>query len=96
MGVVQVQLPEDLKDIIDRQIAEGRATSADAYVENALRLYADHLEAEDEIADMVERADTDIVADRYVTVSTHEDNEALHQRMLARLQANLANDTAAR
>ncbi len=57
MGVVQVQLPDNLKQVIDRQVAEGRAASEAEYVVEVLRLYADHLDAEDEITAMVERAD---------------------------------------
>jgi len=94
MGVVQVQLPEDLKQIIDRQIAEGRAASEADYVEEALRAYADHLDAEDEVATMVERADADIAAGRYVTVSTPEDGQARHEAAMTRLRARLANDAA--
>jgi Arc/MetJ-type ribon-helix-helix transcriptional regulator len=36
MGVVQVQLPDELKSIIDRHVAEGRAASEAAYVTEAL------------------------------------------------------------
>lgn len=96
MGIVQVQLPDDLRSVIDRQVAEGRAASEAEYVAEALRLYAGHLEAEDEIADMAERADADMALGRYVTVSTLDDSEALHQRAMDRLRANLASDTSAR
>ena len=94
MGVVQVQLPDDLRSVIDRQVAEGRAASEAEYVAEALRLYAGHLEAEDEIADMAERADVEMAAGRYVTVSTSEDSEALHQRAMDRLRASLADDAS--
>lgn len=90
MGVVQVQLSDDLKQVIDRQVAEGRAASEADYVVEALRLYADHLDAEDEIAAMVERADADVAAGRYVTVATPEDSQALHEGAMARLCARLA------
>jgi len=96
MGIVQVQLTDDLRSIIDRQVAEGRAASEAEYVAEALRLYAGHLEAEDEIADMAERADADMAAGRYATISTLEDSEALHQRTMDRLRANLASDIPAR
>jgi Arc/MetJ-type ribon-helix-helix transcriptional regulator len=33
MDVVQIQLPDDLKQIIDRQVAEGRAANQADYVE---------------------------------------------------------------
>ena len=95
MGIVQVQLPDDLRSVIDRQVAEGRAASEAEYVAEALRLYAGHLEAEDEIADMAERADAEIALGHYVTISSLEDSEALHQRAMDRLRANLANDASA-
>src|SRR4051812_32412084 len=49
MGIVQVHLPDHIQSVIDRQIAEGRAASEADYIVEALRLYADHLEAEDDI-----------------------------------------------
>jgi len=96
MGVVQVQLPDDLRSIIDRQVAEGRAASEAEYVAEALRLYADHLDAEDEIAAMVERADAEMASGRFVTISTPEDGDALHQRAMDRLRTSLASDISAR
>lgn len=95
MGIVQVQLPDDLRSVIDRQVAEGRAASEAEYVAEALRFYAGHLEAEDEIADMAERADAEMALGHYVTISSLEDSEALHQRVMDRLRASLANDASA-
>lgn len=92
MGVMQVQLPDNLKQAIDRQIAEGRAASEADYVMDALRLYAEHLDAEDEIAAMVERADASLAAGRFVTVATAEDSQVLHEDAMARLRARLAED----
>jgi Arc/MetJ-type ribon-helix-helix transcriptional regulator len=90
MGIVQVQLPDHIQSIIDRQIAEGRTASEADYIAEALRLHADHLNAENEIAGMAERADADMAAARYVTVATPEDSDALHQAAMARLRARLA------
>ncbi|HME26208.1 MAG TPA: hypothetical protein VKI44_33590 [Acetobacteraceae bacterium] len=94
MGVVQVQLPDELKSIIDRQVAEGRAVSEADYVTEALRLYADLLDSDDEIAEVVERADADIAGGGYVTVSTPTDSEALHEAALDRLRTRLATDAS--
>jgi Arc/MetJ-type ribon-helix-helix transcriptional regulator len=94
MGVVQVQLPDELKSIIDRHVAEGRATSEAAYVAEALRLYAELLDSDDEIAEIVERADADIAAGRYVTVTTQADSDTLHEAAMARLRAQLAIDAS--
>jgi len=96
MGVVQVQLPDDLRIIIDRQVAEGRAASEAEYIAEALRLYADHLDAEDEIAGMVERADAEMASGRFIAIATPEDSEALHQRTMDRLRTSLAADISAR
>lgn len=93
MGVVQVQLPDHLKAIIDRQVAEGRVESESAYLEEAVRRYADELEAEDEVVAIANQGIADIEAGRYVLISTPEDSEALHQRTMGRLRAGLADDT---
>jgi Arc/MetJ-type ribon-helix-helix transcriptional regulator len=90
MVVVQVELPEDPKQTIDRQVAEGRVASHARYVEEALRGYADYLDAEGEIAGMVERADADIAAGRYVMVETSEQSQALHEAAMDRVRARLA------
>ena len=95
MGIVQVQLPDGIKEIIDREIAEGRASSEAGFIADALRLYVGHLEAEEEIAAMAQRADADVAAGRYVTVSSPKDNDALHQRTMDRLRSNLVSDTLA-
>jgi Arc/MetJ-type ribon-helix-helix transcriptional regulator len=92
MGVVQVQLPDDLKQLIDRQVAEGHAASEADFLTQAARLYADHLDAENEIGVMVERADADLAAGRYTMVATPEDGDALHHAAMARLRARLAGD----
>lgn len=94
MGVVQVQLPDGLKRIIERQIAEGRAASEADYVVEAIRRYAEDLQVEDELIGMTERADADMAAGQYVTVSTPEDALAVHQGAMSRLRAGLAEDPA--
>jgi len=96
MGVVHVQLSDDLKRIIDRQIAAGRASSEAEFLAQAARLYADHLDAEGEIADMVERADADVAAGRYAMVATAEDSRALHEAAMARLRARMTSDASGR
>jgi Arc/MetJ-type ribon-helix-helix transcriptional regulator len=90
MGAVQI--PDQLKQVIDRQIAEGRAASEEDYVAEALRAYAEHIEAETEIAAMAVRADADMAAGRFVTVTTPEDSEALHSSAMTRLRARLSRD----
>jgi Arc/MetJ-type ribon-helix-helix transcriptional regulator len=84
-----VQIPDHLKHVIDRQVAEGHATSDADYVVNALHAYAEHLEAENEIAAMAVRADADMASGRFVTVTGAEDSEALHASIMARLRARM-------
>lgn len=92
MGVVQ--LPDDLKRVIDRQISEGRVSSEASFLEEAVRRYAVELELEDELEDEIVAAAragiADIEAGHYTTISTPEDAEALHERTMARLRAKLA------
>jgi Arc/MetJ-type ribon-helix-helix transcriptional regulator len=95
MGVVQVQLPDDLKQVIDRQVAEGHAASEADFLTQAARLYADHLDAENEISVLVGRADADLAAGRYAVI-TPQDIDALHHAAMARLRARLAGDATGR
>jgi Arc/MetJ-type ribon-helix-helix transcriptional regulator len=90
MGVVQ--LPENLKAIIDRQVAEGRASSEIDFLAEAVRRYVEDLEAEDEIIAEAEAGIADIEAGRYTLVATTEDVEVLHERTMARLRDRLAAD----
>jgi Arc/MetJ-type ribon-helix-helix transcriptional regulator len=87
MGAVQI--PDHLKQVIDRQVAEGRATSAADYVVTALHACAEHLEAENEIAAMEVRADADMASGRFVTVASPEDSKALHAITMARLRERM-------
>lgn len=96
MGVVQVELPDDLKRVIDRQIAEGHALSVADFLAEAVRLYADYLDAQGEIAEMVERADADVAAGRFAMVATPEDSQALHEAAMDRLRARMASDATGR
>ena len=89
MGAVQ-HLPDHLRSIIERQVAEGRVASGEQFLEDAVRQHAEDLEAEDEFVAIAEAGIADIEAGRYRTVSTPEDGEALHQRMMGRLHARLA------
>ena len=72
-----VQLSDDLKSLIEQQVAEGHAASEADFVAEAVRLYAGYLATEHDIAAMVERADGDMAAGRYVTVSTSAERQRL-------------------
>jgi Arc/MetJ-type ribon-helix-helix transcriptional regulator len=92
MGIIQVILPEEIQEIIDRQIAAGRVETADAYLVEAARRFAEDLEAEDEIVAEAKAGIADAEAGRYVTIATPEDAEAFHQRTMTRLRGRLAAD----
>ena len=90
MSVIQVSLPDELQDLISRQVAEGRATSEVEFLLEAARRYAEELDLEDE---MVAEAEAGIAdASRFVTISTPEDAEAWHEQKMARLRDRLAPD----
>jgi Arc/MetJ-type ribon-helix-helix transcriptional regulator len=90
MGVVQVSLPSELGEIIEREVAAGRAPSADAYVAEAVRLYA---ETEDEILAEAEAGIADIEGGRFTEISSREELHAWGDAALARLRARLADPT---
>jgi Arc/MetJ-type ribon-helix-helix transcriptional regulator len=87
-----VQLPDHLRQVIAQQIAQGRAESEAAYIEEAVRRYAEDLDTEDEIAATAEQGIRDIEAERYATISSREDAELLHQRAITRLGDQLSAD----
>jgi predicted transcriptional regulator len=86
MGVVQVSLPSELGDIVEREVAAGRAVSADAYVAEALRFY---LEAEEEIVAEAEMGIADIEAGRFTEIGTKVELAAWGNAALTRLRARL-------
>lgn len=65
MGVVQVRLPEDVTQAIEREVAAGHARSAEDYVLHAVREY---MSSEDELATEARAGIEDIEAGRYVAV----------------------------
>ena len=85
-----VQLPDELHRMIERQVAEGRAISSAAFLEEAVRRLVDETRSEEEeLLQVVEAGLADIEAGRYTTVSTVEDEQRVHDRVLARLRARL-------
>jgi Arc/MetJ-type ribon-helix-helix transcriptional regulator len=92
MSVVQVSLPDELQDLISRQVAEGRAPSEAEFLLEAARRYAEDLDLEDEMVAEAEAGIADADAGRYVTISTPEDAEAWHEQKMANLRNRLAAD----
>lgn len=90
MGIIQVQLPDELKSLIDRQVAEGRIDSASAFLAEAIRRFAADLAAEDEMIAEARAGIADAEAGRYVTIASPEDSAALHDQAMTRLRERLA------
>ena len=65
MGVVQVRLPDDIGEAIEREVAAGHASSAEDYVAHALREY---LSAGRELAAEARAGLVDIEAGRFTIV----------------------------
>jgi Arc/MetJ-type ribon-helix-helix transcriptional regulator len=93
-AIAQVHLTDELKAIMDRQIAAGLAESEADYLEEAVRRYAEDLDGEDDIEAITRAGIADAEAGRYTLVETEADAEALHQRAMARVRASLAKNPA--
>ena len=79
MGVIQ--LPDELQRVIELQVAEGRAASSAAFLEEAVRRLVDEARGEeDELFLAVEAGSADIEAGRYVMVATPEGRTAHPRR----------------
>ena len=73
MGVIQVQLPEQLQQVVDREVAEGRVASESEFLIEAARRFVEDLALEDEIVSEAEAGIADAEAGRFVTVATRAD-----------------------
>lgn len=91
MGVVQ--LADELQRVIERQVAEGRAASPMAFLEEAVRRLVDETKIEeDELRHVAQAGSADIDAGRFTTVATVEDEQRLQDSMMARLRARHSTD----
>jgi Arc/MetJ-type ribon-helix-helix transcriptional regulator len=93
-AVVQVQLPDDLKSAIDRQVAKGHAASGADFLRQAARLYAEELDADEDLWAIAQAGIADAEAGRYILIETAADAEALYESTMAQVRANLAADKA--
>lgn len=93
-AILHLTLPDDLKSVIDRQIADGRAASEAAFMREAALRYAEHLDAEDELLAIAKAGIADAEAGRYTLIETSADAAALFQETMARVRANLGADQA--
>jgi len=86
MGAVQI--PDELERVIERRVAEGRATDMAASVHEAVSRLLDDTDAEQ---DDIERAAlADAAAGRTTTIATAADEQALHEHPTTRLRDRLA------
>ncbi len=86
-----IRLTDELQHAIDRQVAEGRAASAAAFVEEAvLRLIEEARLEEAEITQVAQNGIADIEAGRFTMVRNPEDARRAHERWMARLSHGLA------
>jgi Arc/MetJ-type ribon-helix-helix transcriptional regulator len=93
-ATVQVQLPDDLKSAIDRQVAKGHAASEADFLRQAARLYAEELDADEDLWTIAQAGIADAEAGRYILIETAADAEALYERTMAQVRAGLAADKA--
>jgi Arc/MetJ-type ribon-helix-helix transcriptional regulator len=88
-----IQLPDELQRVIERQVAEGRAPSAAAFLEEAVfRLIDEANSEEEEVIAAAGAGIADVATGRYTTVATPEDGQRLHEGTMARLRGRLAVD----
>ena len=93
-ATVQVQLPDDLKSAIDRQVAKGHAASEADFLRQAARLYAEELEADEDLWSIAQAGIADAEAGRYILIKTEADAEALYESTMAEVRTGLAADKA--
>lgn len=87
-----LHLPDELQRVINRQVAEGRAASTTAFLEEAvMRLVEDTAAEEADIHVAVVAGDADLAAGRYRTIATPDDERRLIDDLMARVRAGLSN-----
>jgi Arc/MetJ-type ribon-helix-helix transcriptional regulator len=84
--ITVVQLPDDLKRVIDRQVINGHAASEAEFLAHAIQRYAEALEQdEDEIAAAADEGIADIEAGRFELIASPADMRRLRTELGARL-----------
>ncbi len=92
MSVIQIQLPEQIQQVIDHQVAAGRVASQSEFLIEAARRFAEDIALEDEIATEAEAGIADAQAGRFEIITTPDDAAKLHERTMMRLQSRMADD----
>jgi Arc/MetJ-type ribon-helix-helix transcriptional regulator len=85
-----LHLPDDLQRVIDRHVAEGRAPSAAAFLEEAvMRLVEDNAAEDADIHAAVAAGDADVEAGRYRSITTPADERRFFDDLMARVRSGL-------
>ncbi len=88
-----LHLPDELQRVINRQVAEGRAVSAAAFLEEAvMRLVEDSAAEEADIRAAVTAGDADMEAGRYRAIATPAEERQLVDDLMARVRAGLSGE----
>jgi Arc/MetJ-type ribon-helix-helix transcriptional regulator len=86
MGVVQI--PEDVKQVIDRQIEKGRSANEAEFLAEAVTRYAAALELdEEETMNAAREGIADIEAGRFELIDGPADMDRFQAKLSARLDA---------
>ncbi len=86
MGVIQISLPDELKKLIEREVAEGKATSEAEFLIEAARKYFESQELEDELVDVAEAGIAEAEAGHYTTIASSDEGTAWLERKMAKLR----------
>ncbi len=92
VSVIQLRLPDQIQQVIDRQVAAGRVASQSEFIVEAARRFAEDIALEDEITTEAEAGIADAEAGRFEIIATPEDAAKLHERTMMRLRSRMADD----
>jgi Arc/MetJ-type ribon-helix-helix transcriptional regulator len=92
MSIIHVQLPDELRSAIERQIAEGKVVSETEFFVEAARRFVADLAVEDEVVAEANAGIADAESGRFEIIASPKDVDHLHQRTVARLRDRLASD----
>lgn len=92
MGVIQISLPDELSNLIEREVAAGKAASEAEFLIEAARRYFESQELEDELVDVAEAGIAQAEAGHYTTIATSDEGAAWLERKMAKLRERPAPD----
>jgi Arc/MetJ-type ribon-helix-helix transcriptional regulator len=77
-----VQLPDELKRVIDHQVAEGRVATEAEFLAEAIRRYADALASdEDNVMAAADEGIADMEAGRFEAIAGRDDRQRLRAEL---------------